>query len=467
MQRLFCTCAFLLAAASVAALAADPGPGSNAAEFAVLCGAYRAAKAVKDSAERMRAGIESLEAVGREGHVAEETGGPGSGDGIGPNTGVGEARTRSPRAVAESLAKLAERYAMQAIYGSKQAGNEHRVPDAEDETNALLTMLRASTDTNGGFDEEGNDEGLILPMILLCNDGTSGNKSCGTSGGTTCPCSTAPVDNGSLENTEAKGRVWSVLKATSGTTMDSDKDLIIGNWLITKHICENHTTHARSLGTANDLAGQLEAAAHAIVHAMKPSGKTAGYNQQKMCLGQVVSNQACDGDKSSGAYACACFDKAAAANRGQGIKFINHLLAAANALRRLQRLRDDVTRHNATITAIEKHRLSAKEKRADTGNAGKINTSARAGKGEQEQQTNVAAGKGAAATTESACEKMGGQWDAHRQACSRAGEEAHAASQAGGNTAEKDVARHLGAIAASMVALAGLRAAHHFAQAQA
>ncbi|KAH8603899.1 hypothetical protein ERJ75_001774800 [Trypanosoma vivax] len=201
------------------------------------------------------------------------------------------------------------------------------------------------------------------------------------------------------------------------------QDLIVGNWLISKHICENHTTHARSLGTVADLAGQLEAAAHAIVHAMKPSGQAEGYSQQKMCLGQVVSSKACDGDTSSSAYACACFDKAAAANRGQGIKFINHLLTAANALRRLQRLRDDVTRHNDTVTAIEKHRLSAKEKRADTGNTGKINTSARAGKGEQEQQTNVAAGKGAAATTESACEKMGGQWDAHRQACSAAQQE--------------------------------------------
>ncbi|KAH8612342.1 hypothetical protein ERJ75_000899500 [Trypanosoma vivax] len=51
MQRLFCTCAFFLAAASVAALGADRA-GSNAAEFAVLCGAYRAAKAVQDSAEQ-------------------------------------------------------------------------------------------------------------------------------------------------------------------------------------------------------------------------------------------------------------------------------------------------------------------------------------------------------------------------------------------------------------------------------
>ncbi|KAH8612304.1 hypothetical protein ERJ75_000902000 [Trypanosoma vivax] len=95
MQRLFCTCAFLLAAASVAALGADPGSGSNAAEFAVRCGAYREAKAVKDSAEQMRDGIESFVAVGREGHVVEETGGPGSGDGIGTQPSVGSARTRT------------------------------------------------------------------------------------------------------------------------------------------------------------------------------------------------------------------------------------------------------------------------------------------------------------------------------------------------------------------------------------
>ncbi|KAH8614413.1 hypothetical protein ERJ75_000690400 [Trypanosoma vivax] len=242
-------------------------------------------------------------------------------------------------------------------------------------------MLRGTKATNGGFDEVGNDGGLILPMILLCNDGRSGNTGCGTSEGNTCPCSPQAVDNGSLENTEAKGWVWKVLKATEVTDMDSAKHLIIGNWLITKHICENRTTHVRSLGTAADLAAQLEHCAHGIVHAMKPSGKADGYKGQKMCLGQVVSNQACDGGKSSGAYACACFDKAAEANRGKGIKFINHLLAAANALRRLQRLRDEVTRHRATINAIEERRLSAKEKRADTGNTGKINTSARAGKG--------------------------------------------------------------------------------------
>ncbi|CCD20870.1 hypothetical protein, conserved in T. vivax [Trypanosoma vivax Y486] len=298
MQRLFCTCAFLLAAASVAALAADPGPGSPAAEFAVLCGDYREAKAVKDSAEQMRDGIESFVAVGREGHVVEETGGQGSGDGIGTQPSVGSARTRSPRAVADDLAKMAESYAMQEIYGSKKEGTGQQLPVAEAATNKLLTIVRGSTTTAKGFDEDGNEAGLILPMILLCKDGTS-----------------------------------------------------------------------------------------------------------------------------SSAYACACFDKADAANRGQGIKFINHLITFANALRRLQRLRDDVTRHKATVTAIEKHKLSTQERRADTGNAGKINTSARAGKGEQEQQTNVAAGKGAAATTESACEKMGGQWDAHRQACSAAQQE--------------------------------------------
>ncbi|KAH8614412.1 hypothetical protein ERJ75_000690500 [Trypanosoma vivax] len=67
MRRLFCTCAFFLAAASVAALAPDPGPRTNAAEFAVLCSAYRAAKAVQDSAEQMRAEIEKFAAVGEGG----------------------------------------------------------------------------------------------------------------------------------------------------------------------------------------------------------------------------------------------------------------------------------------------------------------------------------------------------------------------------------------------------------------
>ncbi|CCD20674.1 hypothetical protein, conserved in T. vivax [Trypanosoma vivax Y486] len=368
----------------------------------------------------MRDETESFAAVGREEHVVEETGQRGTGEGIGPRTGVGEAWTRSPRAVADGLTKMAESYAMQAVYGSRQQGAEgQKGPDGDNATNKLLTMLRGKGTTNGGFDQRGNDEGLILPMILLCNDGRP-STACGTGGGTTCPCSTAAVPASGLAHTEAKDKVWSVLKATSGTNMGSSQDLIVGNWLITKHICENHTTHVRSLGTAADLAAQLEHAAHAIVHAMKPSGITAGYNQQKMCLGQVVSSKACDGDTSSSAYACACFDKAAAANRGQGIKFINHLLAAANALRSLQRLRDDVKRHNA---AHEKHRISAKENRSDTGNTGKINTSARAGKGGQEQQTNVAAGKGAAATTESACEQMGGQWDANRQACSAAQQE--------------------------------------------
>ncbi|KAH8614910.1 hypothetical protein ERJ75_000639700 [Trypanosoma vivax] len=370
----------------------------------------------------MRDEIERFAAVGREEHVLEETGQPGTGAGIGPRTEVGEAGTRSPRALATSLAEMAESYAMQAIYGSKQAGADgQQGTDAENATNKLLTMLRGEETTNGGFDADGNDAGLILPMILLCNDART-SSACGTGDGTTCPCSTAAVPASGLEQTNAKGWEWKVLKHTGGTNMGVSQDLIVGNWLITKHICENQTTHVRSLGTAADLAGQLEHAAHAIVHAMKPSGITAGYNQQKMCLGQVVSSKACDGTSSS-AYACACFDKADAANRGQGIKFINHLLAAANALRRLQRLRDDVTSHNDTVTAIEKHRLSAKEKRADTGNTGKINTSARAGNGGQEQQTNVAAGKGAAATTESACEKMGGQWDAHRQACSAAQQE--------------------------------------------
>ncbi|KAH8614409.1 hypothetical protein ERJ75_000690100 [Trypanosoma vivax] len=64
MQRLFCGCAFFLAAASVTALAQDPGPGTNAAEFAVLCGAYRAAKEVQASAEHVRAEIEKVAGVG-------------------------------------------------------------------------------------------------------------------------------------------------------------------------------------------------------------------------------------------------------------------------------------------------------------------------------------------------------------------------------------------------------------------
>ncbi|KAH8612312.1 hypothetical protein ERJ75_000903100 [Trypanosoma vivax] len=68
---------------------------------------------------------------------------------------------------------MAESYAMQAIYGSKQGRDGQQVPDTEDKTNALLTMLRGSEAANGGFDAEGNEAGLILPMILLCNDGTS------------------------------------------------------------------------------------------------------------------------------------------------------------------------------------------------------------------------------------------------------------------------------------------------------
>ncbi|KAH8604434.1 hypothetical protein ERJ75_001719400 [Trypanosoma vivax] len=144
MQRLFCTCAFFLAAASVAALAADPGPGSNAAEFAVLCGAYRAAQAVKDSAEQMRDETESFAAVGREEHVVEETGQRGTGEGIGPRTGVGEAGTRSPRAVADGLTKMAESYAMQAIYGSRQQGAEDR--RGQTETTRQTSCSRCSAD---------------------------------------------------------------------------------------------------------------------------------------------------------------------------------------------------------------------------------------------------------------------------------------------------------------------------------
>ncbi|KAH8603897.1 hypothetical protein ERJ75_001774600 [Trypanosoma vivax] len=156
-------------------------------------------------------------------------------------------------------------------------------------------MLRGSTTTNGGFDEEGNDEGLILPMILLCNDGTSGTK---VAAPAAAPRAHAAPHRRQRFTRKHRGQrqVWSVLKATSGSNMGSDKDLIVGNWLITSTLRKPHDTR-KVAGTVADLAGQLEAAAHAIVHAMKPSGKTAGYNQQKMCLGQVVSNQACDGQK--------------------------------------------------------------------------------------------------------------------------------------------------------------------------
>ncbi|KAH8614420.1 hypothetical protein ERJ75_000689600 [Trypanosoma vivax] len=237
---------------------------------------------------------------------------------------------------------MAESYAMQAIYGSKQ-GTGQQVPDAEAATNKLLTMLRGSTTTAKGFDAEGNEAGPILPMILLCKDGTS-----------------------------------------------------------------------------------------------------------------------------SSAYACACFDKADAANRGQGIKFINHLLTAANALRRLQRLRDDVTRHNATVTAIEKHRLSTKEERADTGNTGKINTSQRAGKGNKNSKLTWQQAKGPPRQQKAHAKR----WEANgtrtgRRAVQHSRRRGARRQSSGGNTAEKDVASHLGPIAASMVALAALRAAHHFAQAQA
>ncbi|KAH8614912.1 hypothetical protein ERJ75_000639900 [Trypanosoma vivax] len=142
MQRLFCTCAFLLAAASVASLGAGPGHGKHSRRFAVLCGDYREAKAVKDSAEQARGEIEILEAVGREGHVVEETGGPGSGEGIGTQPSVGSVRTRSPRAVADDLAKMAESYAMQEIYGSKQ-GTGQQVPDAEAATNSCSRCCAA------------------------------------------------------------------------------------------------------------------------------------------------------------------------------------------------------------------------------------------------------------------------------------------------------------------------------------
>ncbi|KAH8612310.1 hypothetical protein ERJ75_000902900 [Trypanosoma vivax] len=83
----------------------------------------------------MRDGIESFAAVGREGHVVEETGGPGSGDGIGTEPSVGrEDAERDPKTIADDLAKMAESYAMQAIYGSKQGRDGQQVPDTEDKT---------------------------------------------------------------------------------------------------------------------------------------------------------------------------------------------------------------------------------------------------------------------------------------------------------------------------------------------
>ncbi|KAH8612336.1 hypothetical protein ERJ75_000900400 [Trypanosoma vivax] len=55
----------------------------------------------------------------------------------------------------------------------QQAGDRTASAGRRRATNKLLTMLRGSTTTAKGFDEDGNDAGLILPMILLCNDGTS------------------------------------------------------------------------------------------------------------------------------------------------------------------------------------------------------------------------------------------------------------------------------------------------------
>ncbi|KAH8612350.1 hypothetical protein ERJ75_000898800 [Trypanosoma vivax] len=75
------------------------------------------------------------------------------------------------------------------------------------------------------------------------------------------------------------------------------QDLIIGTGSSQAHLRKPHNTR-KVAGTAADLAGQLEAAAHAIVHHEAKPEVT-----QKMCLGQVVSNQACDGGASSGAYA--------------------------------------------------------------------------------------------------------------------------------------------------------------------
>ncbi|KAH8614414.1 Trypanosomal VSG domain [Trypanosoma vivax] len=181
-------------------------------------------------------------------------------------------------------------------------------------------------------------------MILLCNDGTAGGT---VADGPWDDVPVQPETSAGNFTRRHRGQGLGVERAesTGRYHMDSNNTLIIGNWLVTKHICENQTRHAASIRTTADLPARIEHAAQAIVHAMKPSGTQDRYGQQKMCLGQVVTNKDCNGAQGGGAYACACFDKAAAANGGQGLKFINHLFDAANALRRLQRLRDDV---NAT-----------------------------------------------------------------------------------------------------------------------
>ncbi|KAH8612348.1 hypothetical protein ERJ75_000899600 [Trypanosoma vivax] len=110
--------------------------------FAVLCGAYREAKAVKDSAEQMRERIESFAAVGREGHVVEETGGPGSGDGIGTQPSRRQRATQEPRAVADDLAKMARATRCRRFTAASR-GSEQKVPDAEDATNGCSRCCAA------------------------------------------------------------------------------------------------------------------------------------------------------------------------------------------------------------------------------------------------------------------------------------------------------------------------------------
>ncbi|KAH8614852.1 hypothetical protein ERJ75_000646500 [Trypanosoma vivax] len=236
MQRLFCTCAFLLAAASVAALGADPGPGSNAAEFAVLCGALQGSAGSKGFGGANARRNRTLCSSWTRRTCARRDRTPGTGAGIGPRTEVGEAGTRSPRALATSLAEMAEATRCRQFTAASRreltaAGDGRRKRD-----NKLLTMLRGE-DTNGGFDADGNDAGLILPMILLCNDART-SSACGTGDGTTCPCSTAAVPASGLEQTNAKGWEWKVLKAHGRYQHGRQPDLIVGNWLITKHICE-------------------------------------------------------------------------------------------------------------------------------------------------------------------------------------------------------------------------------------
>ncbi|KAH8614954.1 hypothetical protein ERJ75_000635700 [Trypanosoma vivax] len=137
MQRLFCTSAFF----ACCGIGGGAGSGSRTGkQRRRVCGAVRRLQEREGSKGRggtMRHEIESFAAVGREENVLEEQGQRGTGEGIGPRTAVNEARTASPRKIAARLTKLAEGYAMQAVYGTEEVGSEEqKVPDAEDKTNA-------------------------------------------------------------------------------------------------------------------------------------------------------------------------------------------------------------------------------------------------------------------------------------------------------------------------------------------